>query len=577
TLVGWYTDDGALWDFEEDTVTEDLTLTAKWGWTVTFMDDDEEINSLPIINGEKIEPQDDPEPVPYGYKFDGWYIYDADKVEDEWIKWEFDTDVVEDDIKLIARWVELPKYIVTFDPDNGEDDTFDVIDVIEGKTVAVPEVFAELEHPTYSTLVGWYTNDDALWDFDEDVVIANMKLTAKWGWTVTIEYVGEVGGEPDPIAVIDEETLEDSYGYPPYQYGYKFDGCYTDEDLSEEWDIDEPIKEDKTLYAKWNKAIFVVNFESNGGSAVDYVEVDYLDPIDEPSPPTRSGYTFKGWYIDADLSEEWDFDTPIEEDITLYAKWEAVQSTDRGSGAIGTSSGEEEEEIVDIVEPGGAMFPFIDVTEGQWFYGSVYYMWENGLMNGISEVLFDPNGALTRGMVVTVLYRMEDSPDVTGFENPFGDVAEDKWYANAITWAAEYGIVLGFTETRFGPDEYITREQLAAILYRYQDYTGKIPPDVLGTREFADGDKISEYARTAVDKIVMQGIMEGRPNNIFDPVGNATRSEFAAVIQRYLDSLSGVLPEVEEETEEELEEEEDLEEELEEIEEEAEEAEEEVA
>ncbi|MCL2151385.1 MAG: S8 family serine peptidase [Oscillospiraceae bacterium] len=199
----------------------------------------------------------------------------------------------------------------------------------------------------------------------------------------------------------------------------------------------------------------------------------------------------------------------------------------------------EEEEVVDTGTPGGAKFPFVDVNEGQWFYDSVYYMWENELMNGVSDVHFDPNGALTRGMVVTVLYRIEESPDIAGFENPFSDVVEDKWYASAITWAAEHGIVLGFTETRFDPDEYITREQLAAILYRYQEYTGKIPPDVLGIREFADGDNISEYAKTAVDKIVMQGIMEGRPNNMFDPPGNATRSEFAAVIQRYQDAAFG--------------------------------------
>jgi hypothetical protein len=116
-------------------------------------------------------------------------------------------------------------------------------------------------------------------------------------------------------------------------------------------------------------------------------------------------------------------------------------------------------------------------------------------------------------------------------------VAFGKYYYDAVTWAADKGIVLGFAEDRFGPDENITREQLAAMLHRYQEFVDKIPPDIIEARVFDDAGNISDYAQDPVDKLVMQGIIEGRPNNIFDPKGNATRAEFAAVIQRYQDSI----------------------------------------
>lgn len=194
--------------------------------------------------------------------------------------------------------------------------------------------------------------------------------------------------------------------------------------------------------------------------------------------------------------------------------------------------------IGDITDPDNplvAAFPFTDVKMGDWFYKDVLYMWANSLMNGTEETLFSPNGLVTRGMVVTVLYRMEGAPDVSGSTNPFDDVASGVYYTDAIKWGAEHDIIRGYGDGRFGPGDNVTREQLATILFRYQQYADNIPPDIAESREFADRSNISDYAKEAVNKLVMQGIINGKPDNKFDPKGNATRAEFAAMLHRFLD------------------------------------------
>ena len=182
-------------------------------------------------------------------------------------------------------------------------------------------------------------------------------------------------------------------------------------------------------------------------------------------------------------------------------------------------------------------FPFTDVLNEHWFYEDVYYMWAEKLMNGMSETLFSPNTTLTRGMVVTVLYRNESLPDISGLDNPFTDVAAEMYYTNAVIWAAENDIVLGYGDGRYGPNDYVTREQLAAILYRYQTFTGDTPSDSQPAREFTDEGSIHDYAKVPVNKLVMQGIINGKTEEIFDPLGNATRAEFAAMLHRYINAV----------------------------------------
>jgi hypothetical protein len=214
-----------------------------------------------------------------------------------------------------------------------------------------------------------------------------------------------------------------------------------------------------------------------------------------------------------------------------------------GGGSPGTPASGSTTEAPEPETPLAEVFPFTDVSEGDWFYGDVYAVWEGGLMNGTSATLFSPGRTLTRGMAVTVLYRMEGEPDTDELDNPFSDVAAGEYYTDAVVWAAEHEIVLGYPGGGFGPNDNITREQMAAILYRYEQYAQKAPADTVEARVFADESGIGGYAKEAVAKLVTQGIIAGKPNNRFDPRGNATRAEFAAVLHRFTEAVKEAVKE----------------------------------
>ena len=152
----------------------------------------------------------------------------------------------------------------------------------------------------------------------------------------------------------------------------------------------------------------------------------------------------------------------------------------------------------------------------------------------MSDTRFAPNQALSRAMLVTVLYRLADEPDVTA-DNPFTDVPAGQWYTNAVIWAAANGIVNGYGSGLFGPNDPVTREQLAAILYRYAVYGGMTAVTLeenLGS--FADTAQLSAYAIQAMNWAVGQGLINGSGSNLV-PKAQATRAQVAAIIHRYLE------------------------------------------
>ena len=181
-----------------------------------------------------------------------------------------------------------------------------------------------------------------------------------------------------------------------------------------------------------------------------------------------------------------------------------------------------------------ATLPFTDVRRGDWFYDDVRYVYEKGIMTGTSAALFSPNAKLTRGMIVTILYRMEKSPAVSAAPG-FTDVKAGEWYSAAVAWAAANGIVTGYSETMFGPNDPVTREQLSAILYRYAIYKGM---SAVTTEEnlshFADGESISPYAVSAMNWAVGAGLINGADNRLL-PGESASRAQVAAIIHRYLE------------------------------------------
>ena len=188
-------------------------------------------------------------------------------------------------------------------------------------------------------------------------------------------------------------------------------------------------------------------------------------------------------------------------------------------------------------EPEKDELPFVDVEGGDWFYDAVYYAYTNGLMDGVSTTQFAPNSNLTRGMVVTILYRLEGEPRVTG-SSGFTDVASGAWYADPVTWAAANGIVNGVSDTEYAPNTDITREQLAAILFRYAEYKGY---DVSGRDSltgYTDRGSISAYALDAMRWAVDEGLITGMTATTIVPQGTATRAQCATMLMRFIENIA---------------------------------------
>ena len=180
---------------------------------------------------------------------------------------------------------------------------------------------------------------------------------------------------------------------------------------------------------------------------------------------------------------------------------------------------------------GTEALPFNDVNAGDWFYEYVAYVYNNGIMDGVDSNVFSPNAATTRGMVVTVLYRLYGEPAVSGGSS-FTDVAPGAYYADAVAWASNAGIVNGTSGTTFSPNDLVTREQFAAMLYRYMQYTGADTSARASLSGFADAGKVSPYAADALAWAVAEGVLNGRSATEIAPQGNCTRAEVAAMITR---------------------------------------------
>lgn len=250
---------------------------------------------------------------------------------------------------------------------------------------------------------------------------------------------------------------------------------------------------------------YTLVFESNGGSKITNVNERHGTVVDltlAKYQPTRTGYDFTGWYSDRTLTRRVT-SVKLYENTTVYAGW-SVRN-----------------------------LPFTDVVRGDWFFDDVRYVYETGLMNGVTATRFAPYASTTRGMIVTILYRMEGQPAVSR-DCPFTDVASGSYYERAITWAAANGIVTGHSSTIFAPDANITREQLAAILYRYAVYKGLDVSvgentNILSYEDFAS---LSEYAIPAMQWACGAGILYGFGGSLL-PDAPANRLQAAAILHRF--------------------------------------------
>lgn len=185
---------------------------------------------------------------------------------------------------------------------------------------------------------------------------------------------------------------------------------------------------------------------------------------------------------------------------------------------------------------GDTPLPFTDVASGEWYYDAVKYAYAQGLMTGTSDTSFEPNTTMTRGMIVSVLYRREGNPDISNeiLGYPYEDVLTSDWFSTPVYWARLHGIVTGYSAEQFGPNDPITREQLAAILYNYADYKGWDVSATTDLSRYSDAASISDWATTVLSWANAEGLINGMTETTIDPQAGATRAQVAAIMQRFL-------------------------------------------
>lgn len=317
----------------------------------------------------------------------------------------------------------------------------------------------------------------------------------------------------------------------PTKEGHTFEGWYYDNNgENTKWNFEtDRAKYTMTLKAKWKAntsssgggggggtTYYTLTFETNGGDSMQAIRAARGKTLDLSAyTPMRDGYDFGGWYADKDLTQRIT-EIKLSGSKTVYADWKKREPS----------------------EPDAVKNPFADVNAGDWFYRDVLFSYEKGLMSGMDAAAFAPYANTTRAQIAVIFYRMEGSPAVEG-ENSFADVVRGSgtaWFYDAVTWAQQNGIMGGYDNSSFAPNDPITREQLAAIFYRYAQYKGyDTTQGGMAIREFGDYESISDYAMSAMVWAVNTGLVKGDSNLLY-PNGTATRAEIAAMLHRFVEN-----------------------------------------
>lgn len=263
---------------------------------------------------------------------------------------------------------------------------------------------------------------------------------------------------------------------------------------------------------------YTVKFETNGGSKIANKSVSKKKTLAEPTAPTKEGYTFDGWYTDAELTEKYDFSAEVTKGFTLYAKWTKKVEV----------NADDEKNDIENTEANDSIFA--DVNESDWFYEAVKFAFENGITSGVSANMFAPNDKVTRGQFITMLCRAYGIKEMTG-EN-FDDCG-DTWYTGYLAAAKQAGISKGIGDNKFAPEREITREEMVTLIYNYLKAEGKAIA-IANEPSFDDNDAISDWAKLGVAFASSKGYVKGKGNNMFDPKGHATRAELAQIFYNIL-------------------------------------------
>ena len=324
----------------------------------------------------------------------------------------------------------------------------------------------------------------------------------------------------------------------PIREDYEFEGWYDGDKL-----VKSPytVTADVTLTAHWDRISSgggASHPEAGSTSSSDRYEITKPSKVENGSIKVSDSKAEKGDTVTITVTPDEGYEL---DKLAVYDEdGDKIGLKDKGDGKFTFEMPKSDVEIevsFALIEDETVKANFADVAADAWYADAVQYVYENGMMSGTSETTFSPDLTTTRGMIVTILYRLENEPTVTG-TTAFTDVAADQYYANAVAWAAQNGIVSGIDATTFAPNNAITREQMAAILYRYAQFKGYDVSVKADLSVYTDAAQVSTYATDAMAWANGAQLITGISQTTLTPAGNATRAQVATILMRFCENIA---------------------------------------
>lgn len=544
-FYGWY-NDGAWNQYKAGKNPAALETITVNGWTniICMVYDYEEVVVKAVVDGDKENAEElYTGKVLFGTNVVEWLTANVtveDRIGytlDKWFNWDTDAKIADDatvagDTAIYVTYT-ANEYTITFNTDGGSEVAS--ITQLYGRPVSAPADPTKVGH----TFTGWVREDGSAFSFDGYTMEA-ASFTLKATWKANTYSVTLV---PNGGRINSGNVTEYTYGIGATlptdvtRLGYKFLGWYDNPEFKGErvWKITETDIGDKVYFAKWELKtlpiipstydVYVANSIKGGTVSVNKTTVPAgvsvritVDPNSGFELTRLTVTTTRGQNVVIKQLDEttYKFTMPAC-DVVVDAAFTETVVVDTGCKRDETCP----------------MYSFTDLDTYMWYHDGIHYCLENGLMEGYGNNIFKPDAETTRAMIVTILWRLEGSPKVD-YKMTFKDVEAGMWYTDAIRWAASEGIVLGYDEDSFGPDDAITREQLATILYRYEKFHGGGFTGLwMFKLDYVDSADVSDWAYEAMCWMTMNKIVQGKNDNVLDPQGGATRAEAATMLYRY--------------------------------------------
>ncbi|AHN24071.1 hypothetical protein T479_08195 [Lysinibacillus varians] len=469
-------------------------------------------------------------PTKTGYTFAGWYK-DATLTTE----WDFATETVTEDTTLYGKW-DANSYTMTFHTNGGT--AVAPILATYGEKATAPTAPTK----TGYTFAGWYKDATLTnkWDFATETVTEDTTLYGKWdanSYTVTFHTDGGTAVAPITATYGEKATAPTA----PTKTGYTFAGWYKDATLTNKWDFaTETVTEDTTLYGKWAINSYTVTFNTNGGTTVAPVTITYDKKITKPAAPTKVGHTFAGWYKSDTLTTQWDFLIDVvTKDTALYAKWFVNSSSGSdGQSSTPTTPSVPENPKTPSNEPSNPVetphtepskpeteaqdIIFSDVPKTHWAWEMIQDMTRKGIITGYPDKTFRPNDYIKRqhiAIMFTRAFELEAIRETVSFK----DVLPSHPYYEAITKLYQAGIVDG-SNGEFHPDAFLTRAQMAKVLVEALQLTPN------GISHFKDVPP-THWSYNYIATLQQEGIALG-DDGYFKPNDPLTRAQFVALMYR---------------------------------------------